>query len=189
MGFDQSITPSLLVTAGMELFAIPQENVSEHVRLTYQQAAKIIGERGNLNELYLRGSALPLFRLSDVLGIKRVFKDENGRPKPDRRVRMTDRRDPVSIVAEDARQWDERLRVDRRVRQETSTLNIVVVKTKVRQYGLVVDEIPGTAGIVVKPSGKGARHGTGYMGTALLGDGRTAFVLDPVGLAILAGLA
>jgi two-component system, chemotaxis family, sensor kinase CheA len=189
MGFDASIIQCLMITVGAERFAIPQENVSEVVRLTPEQATQLIGSRGPVEELYLKGGAVPLVRLSDVLGIERSFRDDDGQVKPDRRVRITDRRDPVPIIADDARSLDERKKKDRRVKRETGMLKVVVVKTKVRQFGLMVEEVHGTAGVAVRPVKRGSKLGKGYMGTALLGDGRTAYLLDPVGVAVRAGLA
>jgi chemotaxis protein histidine kinase CheA len=95
----------------------------------------------------------------------------------------------VCTIAEDAHQWDERIRIERRVNPSSGTLHIVVVKTNARMYALLVHEIHGTAGVSVKPVGRGRKLGKGYMGTAMLGNGRTAYVLDPVGIAILAGIA
>jgi chemotaxis protein histidine kinase CheA len=189
MGLDRSLTQYLLVIEGAERFAIPQTHVHETFRLPHAQATRIIGERRGVQELLLKGSVVPLFRLADLLGIPRTFSDGSGREHPDRRIRLTDRRDPVNIIADDARQWDERLRSDRRVSPATSTVHVVVAKTNNRLYGLVVDEIIGVSGLEIKPAGRRKKPGKGYLGTAVLGDGRTAFVLDPVGLAILAGIA
>ena len=61
-------------------------------------------------------------------------------------------------------------------------INIVVLNSGDRQFGLVVDAIHDSEEIVVKPLGKHLKHIHAFAGTTLMGDGRVALILDVVGL-------
>jgi len=65
---------------------------------------------------------------------------------------------------------------------DSSGLNIVVLNSGDRQFGLVVDGISDSEEIVVKPLGSHLKHIPFYAGTTLMGDGRVALILDVVGL-------
>ncbi len=62
-------------------------------------------------------------------------------------------------------------------------LEIVVLNSGDRQFGLVVDNINDSEEIVVKPLGRHLKHLRCYAGTTLMGDGRAALILDIVGIA------
>ncbi len=62
-------------------------------------------------------------------------------------------------------------------------LNIVVLNSGDRLFGLVVDSINDSEEIVVKPLGNHLKHISCYAGTTLMGDGRVALILDVVGIA------
>ncbi len=64
-----------------------------------------------------------------------------------------------------------------------TSMNIVVLNSGDRQFGLVVDAINDSEEIVVKPLGKHLKHISCYAGTTLMGDGRVALILDIVGIA------
>jgi two-component system chemotaxis sensor kinase CheA len=66
---------------------------------------------------------------------------------------------------------------------EESGLEIVVLNSGERQFGLVVDNINDSEEIVVKPLGRHLKHLRCYAGTTLMGDGRAARILDIVGIA------
>jgi two-component system chemotaxis sensor kinase CheA len=66
---------------------------------------------------------------------------------------------------------------------EESGLEIVVLNSGERQFGLVVDNINDSEEIVVKPLGRHLKHLRCYAGTTLMGDGRAALILDIVGIA------
>ena len=68
-------------------------------------------------------------------------------------------------------------------------LNIVVVETGGRQFGLVVDNIRDTQEIVVKPLGRGLRNLSIYSGATILGDGEIALIMDIDGVAQQSGLS
>ena len=66
---------------------------------------------------------------------------------------------------------------------ESAGLNIVVLNSGDRQFGLVVDGINDSEEIVVKPLGSHLKHIACFAGTTLMGDGKVALILDVVGLA------
>ena len=77
---------------------------------------------------------------------------------------------------------DEQLQLEMN-RGTEQDLNIVVVQTDDRPFGLVVDAIRDTEEIVVKPLQKQLKGVSVFAGAAIMGDGRVALVLDVLGLA------
>jgi two-component system chemotaxis sensor kinase CheA len=67
--------------------------------------------------------------------------------------------------------------------QGAEAINIVVLRSDDRQFGLVVDQINDTEEIVVKPLSKQLKSISVYSGTTIMGDGKVALILDVVGLA------
>jgi two-component system chemotaxis sensor kinase CheA len=68
-------------------------------------------------------------------------------------------------------------------------VNVVVMETGPRRYGLVVDEIVDSEEIVVKPLGRHVKASTCLAGATILGDGRVALILDAAGIAVAAELS
>ena len=68
-------------------------------------------------------------------------------------------------------------------RAQKENINIVVLQAEDRQFGLVVEGIQDTEEIVVKPLGKQFKGITAYSGSAIMGDGKVALILDVLGLA------
>jgi two-component system chemotaxis sensor kinase CheA len=66
--------------------------------------------------------------------------------------------------------------------------SVVVVHAEKRQFALKVDRILDSQEIVVKPLPSLLKGIPSYSGTTLLGDGSIALIVDPVGVARLAGL-
>ena len=67
-------------------------------------------------------------------------------------------------------------------------VNIVVVQAEDRQFGLVVETVLDTEEIVVKPLGNQLKQLAVFAGTAIMGDGRIALIVDVVGVAHAGGL-
>jgi two-component system chemotaxis sensor kinase CheA len=67
------------------------------------------------------------------------------------------------------------------------TVNIVVLQTRERPFGLVVDEIHDTDDIVVKPLGAHFRGIAAFSGATILGDGDVALILDVAAVAAAGG--
>ena len=63
-----AIMPALTVRSGAEVYAIPQVNLHELVALDTQKTQEAIEHIGSAEVYRLRGSLLPLVRLSEVLG-------------------------------------------------------------------------------------------------------------------------
>jgi two-component system chemotaxis sensor kinase CheA len=66
---------------------------------------------------------------------------------------------------------------------QVPVVNIVVLQTDGRRFGLIVDDINDTEEIVVKPLGKQLKGIHCFAGATILGDGRVALILDVPGLA------
>ena len=184
-----AIIPSLLVAAGGERFAVPQAHVNELIHISAEQVKKRIEVVGDAEVLILRGSMIPLVRLTDVLGITRTIYDpQHGALIPDRRVRIADRRSPHYELADEPPTPDAEAPSDRRGQgerrlQARSALNIVIITTGLLQYGLIVDEMHDTVEIVVKALGKHLKGLREYAGATILGDGAVALILDAGGIA------
>lgn len=189
-----AIIPSLLVSAGGERFAVPQVNVGELIRISAEQVQKRIEVVGNAEVLTLRGTLIPLVRLADVLGLKRVYENPvAGDLKPERRERLADRRSPRSLVDQPAvtsqtTDADERRKTSGRRTNPSGALNIVVMNAGAMQYGLIVDQLHETVEIVVKPLGRHLKGLREFAGATIMGDGRVALILDSSGLAAKKGL-
>lgn len=77
---------------------------------------------------------------------------------------------------------------DRPTTMDEKPVNIVVLRSDERQFGLVVDAINDTEEIVVKPLGKQLKGLKTYSGATIMGDGKVALILDVTGLAQQAGV-
>ena len=66
---------------------------------------------------------------------------------------------------------------------ENDSVNIVVLHTDRRHFGLVVDGIEDTQEIVVKPLDQGLKGIPVFAGSTIMGDGRVALILDVSGTA------
>lgn len=190
-----AIIPCLLVSVEEEMFAIPQVNVDELIRISAAQIKNRIEMVGDAEVLILRGKLIPIVHLADALDIQRTFIDpRDGQRKPDRRA-IADRRSRRQGLLEgrgeddaDQRFAEQRAGSDRRY-HAASDLNIVVVTAGAFQYGLIVEKLHDTIEIVVKPLGRHFKQAREYAGATIMGDGRVALILDVAGLAGLAGLS
>jgi two-component system chemotaxis sensor kinase CheA len=195
-----AIIPSLVVGVEGERFAIPQANILELVRIAAEQVKHKIRIVGDAEALSLRGSLIPLVRLTDVLGIPRTYLDPvSGQRYPDRRQTLSERRSRQHVVAPaDApaanaaagireNTFDRRNDAGRRMRS-ASDLNLVVLSAGTLHYGLAVDVLHRTQECVVKPLGVHLKALQEYAGAAIMGDGKAALILDAPGLARKAGL-
>ncbi|MCX8039927.1 MAG: chemotaxis protein CheA, partial [Planctomycetota bacterium] len=59
---------------------------------------------------------------------------------------------------------------------------LVVIEDRTRTYALQVDQVLGQRQVVIKPFEHGLAHHPGVSGSAILGDGRVALILDPAHL-------
>ena len=72
-----AIIPSLIVHSHSQRFAIPQVNIVELVRIRRNEVEQKIGRVKGAEVLRLRGSLLPLVRLSEAFGINNEPKDDS----------------------------------------------------------------------------------------------------------------
>lgn len=68
-------------------------------------------------------------------------------------------------------------------KDSSEEINIVVLHSQSKLFGLIVDEILDTADIVVKPIASFLKPLSIYSGATVLGDGHIAFILDVLGIA------
>lgn len=66
---------------------------------------------------------------------------------------------------------------------ENASVNIVVLQTEGRQFGLIVDGVGDSQEIVVKPLGSHLIGISVFVGATIMGDGQVALILDVPGLA------
>ena len=208
-----AIIPSQLISVCGERYAIPQVNLEELFRIPANQVKDRIEKVGDAEVVRLRGSLLPLIRLSDVIGLERTYLDgSEDCLKKDRRVNLVDRRAMRSPLKKGSKDSDDIIRMinndsdgqneeenssglnDRRKESTdrryhaASAVNIVVVYTGALKYGLVVDELFDSEEIVVKPLGRHLKHCKAYAGATIMGDGRVALILDVAGISQMAKL-
>lgn len=193
-----AIIPCQIIETGGERYAIPQVNLEELLRIPAGQVKERVERVGDAEVVRLRGTLLPLIRLSDVIGAKRTYYDHHERDvKDDRREQLADRRGKNSPLFNDSSadgysndsNANDRPRsvIDRRA-SASSALNIVVVSTGSMKYGLVVDRLQDSEEIVIKPLGRHLQQCKGYAGATIMGDGRIALILDVSNLARMAHL-
>ncbi|MDY0360574.1 MAG: chemotaxis protein CheW [Desulforegulaceae bacterium] len=188
-----AIIPSQIISTGNEKYAIPQVNLDELLRVPAGQIKDKIEKVGDAAVVRLRGTLLPLIRLSDVLGIKRTFIDpETGEERLDRRDNIADRRSKDLFSPESDTVSEEELQrrsdFDRRYHAK-SAINIAVVSAGTYRYGLIVDELMDSEEIVVKPLGKHLKNCKGYAGATIMGDGRVALIIDVASIAEMSHLS
>src|SRR5690606_32880481 len=88
-----AIIPSIVVGVGSQRFAIPQVSVEEFVWVRSTDVKELIERFHGQDVLRLRGSLLPLVRLSQVLGIEETIVDPDTlQVTLERRQRISDRR-------------------------------------------------------------------------------------------------
>lgn len=177
-----AIIPSLVVRCGEGRYAIPQVNIRELVRINASKVASKIERVKDAEVLRLRGSLLPLARLSAVMAVQSKYLDPMSRKlEPNERENIVDRREgaesPDSAAAE--------LRTGNDQRGDTAAgaLNIIVLEADHLRYGLIVDGLNDSEEIVVKPLGRHMKECQCLAGATILGDGQVALILDVTGIA------
>lgn len=67
-------------------------------------------------------------------------------------------------------------------REEKNEKTVVVVKANTQKFGLVVDEIIDISDVIVKSLPSVIQNSHYYIGTTILGDGKSALIIDPTHL-------
>jgi len=167
-----AIMPSLIVTSGESLYAIPQTSLVELVCL-YDEDVKSKIECADDQEIYrLRERLLPIVRLSEVLG-------RPGRFTREIRAEITEK---YQKERENARQDYIDAGGKENAVAFTQSLSFVVLKAGTIRYGLIVDQILGTEEIVVKPMHWAVKSLGIYSGATIMGNGKVALILDVEGI-------
>ena len=173
-----AIIPSLIVTSGKQLFAIPQVSLVELVSLYDNEILTKI-ERADDHEVYrLRDSLLPIIRLSEVLKRPKLF-DRESRAEIAEKYYQESFKVRQQILKDGIDEADVSLE---------KSLNIVVLKVGTSHYGMIVDEILGTEEIVVKPLHSSLKALGIYSGATIMGNGKTALIFDIGGIARHTGI-
>ncbi len=141
-----AIVPALIVNVADDRYAIPQVSVDELVRIKPTEVEEKIHKIKEIEVLKLRGSLLPLVRLSKLL--EKEQKESQGE----------------------------------------EAINIIVVESGSLRYGLIVDGLPDSEEIVVKPLGRHLKSCSCFAGATILGDGTVALILDIGGIAVKSNL-
>ena len=195
-----AIIPSQITSVGNERYAVPQVNLNELLRIPASQVKEKIEKVGDADVVRLRGELLPLLDLSNMLGIKKTYKDPDKNEHEecsDRRENLADRRSKQHIINDEGLLVEskekeaasqEREEEDRRYHAQ-SAMNIAVVSAGAFKYGLVVDQLYDSEEIVVKPVGRHLNKCRAYAGATIMGDGKVALILDIANLAQMADLS
>ena len=177
-----AIIPALMVKAADSVFAVPQVNLQELVRVAPDQVKKRINRVGDAIFLRLRDELLPLLSIREILKIKSYVKDpETGEMKEERRGQFWDRRGGTAEVSPEISNMRQSTG-DRRSRVSGS-VKIAVVTTGHIRFGIVVDGFLDTEEVVLKPLGSHIKDCRFYSGATILGDGRPALIFDIGGVA------
>lgn len=193
-----SIIPSQIISLGSEKYAIPQNNLSELLRIPAAEVKNKIEKIGDAEVVRLRGELLPLLNLPKILDIERSYiHPVNGNPLPEKRNNLADRRSktystdgrPLTPESPINEQDLEKRNTDDRRQHHASGINIAVVLEGNYKYGLVADQFHDSEEIVVKPMGRHLKKYTAYAGATIMGDGKVAVILDILNLAQMAQLS
>jgi two-component system chemotaxis sensor kinase CheA len=150
-----AISPCLIVEVGDDRFAIPQRELEEIVCL--HPGGKGTIEHAFDAEVYrLRDRLLPIVRFQEVL----------------------DRRHPFDAAAkaEILHRHPPSSRDARRIEY------IVVLRSRGRRFGLLVDQVRGTQEVVVKPMHPAMKRVGVFSGATLMGDGQVALIANVEGI-------
>lgn len=161
-----AIIPALIVKSLDQYFAIPQLNLAELLRI--DNKTRQVESIQNSEFLRLRDELIPIVRLNESLNIKNVQKRSNEFNGESVCVDVDDENDFSSTLEDQS---------------------IIVMKADGNSYGLVVDEILDTEEIVVKPLDQSFKDIKSFAGATLMGDGRVALILDPLGLWVKNGFS
>jgi two-component system, chemotaxis family, sensor kinase CheA len=168
-----AIVPSLIVQVGGQRFALPQVNLQEIVRLKSGDATRKTEYVNNAEVLRLRGRLLPIVHLADALGIRRTFADpETNEIRTERRKYLVDARRKEAAIPVDS---------DRRL-SDRNVIRILVLKIGSKRLGIAVDAILGSEEILVKPLPAYIKECKCFSGVTIMGDGKTALILDADGI-------
>lgn len=170
---NSSVISGLIVGIDRYTLAIPQLAVSEVVRLEPGDRARRIETVQGREVFKLRDKVIPLVHLEDILGIPRTFSDPEGDSHPERRTRLSDRRERTEEGIGSGKRGG-----DRRRRGEL----FIVLRYKQNWFGILVDRIVGTEEIVVRRPPEILKGRRIFAGSTILGNGTVSLILDIGGM-------
>ncbi len=175
-----AIIPSIIVEVEGQKFALPQVNLQEIVRIKPGDFSRRIEYIHNSEVLRLREKLLPIVHLSEVLGLNRTYLDtESNERKQEKRKTLYDQRKATSYLP--LSDIDKENVFDRR-QNLANVIRILVLRIGSKSFGLAVDFIHGSEEILVKALPRLIKECKCYSGVTILGDGKTAMILDPEGI-------
>lgn len=177
-----AIIPSIIVEVEGQKFALPQVNLQEIVRIKAGDAQRKIEFINSSEVLRLRGGLLPIIHLGDVLGIKRTYLD------PASLEKQIEKRKTVTGYTKVVQNEKEEVQFIKMKREVNSTIRILVIKIGSKKLGIIADKIHGSEEILVKPMPAYIKDCRCYSGVTIMGDGKTAMILDPEGIIVKANL-
>ena len=150
-----AIIPCLIVEVGDDRFAIPQRELEEIVCL--HPGSKGAIEHAFDTEVYrLRDRLLPIVRFQEVLDRRRPF-DAGAKAE------ILTRHPPAA-------------------RDASKIEYILVLRSRGRRFGLLVDQVRGTQEVVVKPMHPAMKRVGVFSGATLMGDGQVALIANVEGI-------
>ena len=167
-----AIVPCLVVSVGDQRYAIPQFHIEELVRLFDQDVFRCIETANDLEIYRLRHNLLPLIRLNEILARRDPFDIHTRKAITDQYRQL--RRDTYDTYCKRTEGED--------MKYSDHSLNIVVLKHRNSNFGLVVDKLHGTEEIVVSPMHSDVKKITVFSGATIMGDGSIALILDINGI-------
>lgn len=174
-----AIIPCLLLSVGNERFAVPKVNVAELVCLYDEDVFARIEYAGVQEVFRLRRTLLPLVRLHEVLARPLPFTEEI-------RSEITGKYQRIAKAGLfPSRGLGTR---EKNRRRSGENLFFAVVRVGTRQFGLIADCVAGSEEIVVNPVHPKLKSIGIYSGTAIMGDGTVAMILDVRGIAEHSGV-
>ena len=186
--------PCQLITTAGETYAIPRENLSELVRVPAADIRERIDRIGDAPVVRVRQDFIPLVDLARVFGLEKTYIDEKGRVRPDRRMKIADRRSSGRFTLEDRPDrvvqgdtWTVRSRTDRR-RTANTEMNIAVVASEGYTYGLLVDRFNDIEDIECQYPCRYLEKCSAYLGTTIFGSGQAGLILDILKIARASGM-
>ncbi len=176
-----AIVSALIVESAKQRFAIPQLSVRELVMASEHGDNKIEMIKGT-PVLRLRDRLLPLVSLDELLKLQR-----EGIPLTDHLEATNIEDEQDAAESADAAEPQENESEKTEEKQLAQNQYIVVTETGAYDFGIIVDRVYDTEEIVVKPVPKILRDIDLFSGNTILGDGSVIMILDPNGVARIAG--
>ncbi|MEQ8196181.1 MAG: chemotaxis protein CheW, partial [Rhodospirillales bacterium] len=180
-----AIVSALILGCGGHRFAIPQISVVELVRASAhsEHAIELINDSPVLR---LRDRLLPLINLKRVLKLDKQSIGNGANESTSDEASSITGNGPGTAAA--GAQTIQTVETDPRIVAGLEKENFIVV-SQVGSYifGIIVDQVFDTEEIVVKPVSSILKDIPFYSGNTILGDGSVIMILDPNGIASIAG--